>query len=418
VKLSRLLLVVLALGSVVFLLQTGSALARGHLDPSFGDGGVVDLDADGDPFSGLGAIAVGRDAIYFTEEASVCNQGGCPNRVYLKRYGADGRLDRSFGDGRVVAGTADNYAALAVDSAGRPLVAFEHEDGLVVRRFSPQGLADRGFGNEGSVFVPCDCFLGSLEVGPGDEPFLVAHSEFERTSPFRGVIWVFARLRRDGSRDPSFGGDGVVRRPMPGFYSPSASLSAGGGAVLYGFVCCRFPSRPFIQRISKGGRLQRHYASATKRSLHGLYGTREDDVGWEGAMLVRHSRGRVELFADTERGLAVRLLRNGKRDRSYGRGGVKEFDFEVSGATADGRDGAFLAAWVRGRGYEAMRTLPDGRLDREFGQVELPGASNEEGLVMLSQGRGAAIAFDRGLSFCRFGCDDDPKMFRVVDSGR
>jgi hypothetical protein len=314
----------------------------------------------------------------------------------------------------------DNDSDLAVDSAGRPLVALQQGDSVMIKRFKANGRPDRSFGKSGSVLVPCDCLLGSLEIGPGRRPLLVASAEFERTSPFRGVIWVMARLRSDGSPDRSFGGDGIVRHPMQGFYSPSAEVEPSGGALLYGSVCCRFPSKPFVQRMSKSGHLRREYAAATKRALHGLYGTRKEDLGWDESAVVLRSDGRVEVFGGEYRhSVAIRLLRNGKRDPGFGRRGVRTLGFEVSDAIADGRGGTLATGYTSGRrgGYKVMRLRHDGRFDRGFGWVDLPHASNEEGLTILPQGQGGVLVFDRGIPFCRQGCPAEPKLFRVVDPG-
>ncbi|HET8861653.1 MAG TPA: hypothetical protein VFM94_00195 [Solirubrobacterales bacterium] len=421
-KVVRCVLAVLASCGALLALAAPAALGRGHLDVAFGDDGVVDLRvrAGNGPFVSLGVVRVGPEGgIFLTEESDVCQRSDCSYRIYLRRYRPGGRLDRGFGGGRRVgAGVTDTNADLAVDSAGRPLVALQEEDGVVIKRFRPNGRPDRPFGKSGSVFVPCDCSLGSLKVGPGDRPLLVASAEFKQASPFRGVIWVMARLRSNGSPDRGFGGDGIVRHPMPGFYAPLAEVEPSGGALLHGSVCCRFPSKPFVQRMSKRGHLQRKYGAATKRALHGLYGTREEDVGWDESAVVLRPDGRVEVFGgDYPHSVAVRLLRNGKRDPGFGRRGVRMLRFLVSDAIADERGGTLVTGYASGRrgGYKVMRLRRDGRSDRGFGRVDLPHASNEEGLEIFSQGPRAALVFDRGIPFCRQGCAAEPKLFRVVD---
>jgi hypothetical protein len=399
------------------------ALARGHLDRSFGDNGVVDLSSGpgGDSWSGTGVLRVGpRGDLFLTEEAVLCSRGGCPSRVYLRRYLSNGKRAAGFGDsGLVTVGVTDGYALLAVDS-GRPLVALDDGDGVTVHRFRATGSPDRSFGRAGSVTVACDCYPGTLEVGAGREPWLMGYSEFKKERPFRGSTWVFARLRADGSHDRGFGGDGIVRRPMPGFYAPDGmEIEPDRGALLYGSVCCRFPSKPFVQRLSPRGQLRPRYAAATRRALHGLPGTRQGEGSWEETAVVRRPDGRVEVFgSDYHRTVAVRLLRNGRRDPSFGRGGVRTFRPMISDAVADGRGGTLAVAYVRGRGYEAMRLRPDGSFDRRFGWVDLPGAFNEGGMDIFSQGRGRAIVFSRGVGFCRQGCPAEPKLFRVVDGSR
>ena len=399
------------------------ALGLAHLDRSFGDGGVVNLRErpGNDPLAYLGVVRVGTaGGIFFTEEAEVCRRGGCPYRIYLRRYRSDGRLDRRFGSGsRVEAGVTDTNTDLSVDSAGRPLVALQEKGGIVIKRFKANGRPDQSFGKSGSVFVPCfDCSLDSLKVGPGRKPLLVASAEFERTSPFRGVIWVMARLRSDGSPDRGFGGDGIVRHPMPGFDGPLAEIEPSGGALLYGSVCCRFPSKPFVQRMSKRGHLQHRYAAATKRALHGLYGTRKEDIGWDESGVVLRPDGRVEVFGgDYRHSVAIGLLRNGERDPSFGHRGVRTLKLGLPDAIADQRGGTLVTGYAvgRGSGYKVMRLRHDGRFDQGFGRVGLPHASNEEGLEIFSQGRGGALIFDRGIPFCRQGCAAEPKLFRVVD---
>lgn len=417
---ARCLLVVLASVGALLGVVSSAALARGHLDRSFGENGVADLRdrPGGDSSASIGVVRVGPEGgIFVTEQARVCPRGGCSYGIYLRRYKPGGRPDRGFGGGRIRVGPTDTYADLAIDSAGRPLVALQDDGGVVIKRFSPDGSPDRSFGRSGSVFVRCDCGLESLEVAPGSRPLLLAGAEFAR-KPFHGVIWVMARLRSDGSRDRGFGGDGIVRHPMPGFNAPSAAVDASGSALLYGKVCCRFPSKPFVQRMSKRGALVPRYAAATRRALHGLRGTREDDIGWDEMAVVSRPDGRVEVFGgEYDHSVAVRLLRSGGRDPGFGRGGVRALNFGVSGAIADRRGGTLIAEYRPRGGYKVTRLRRDGQLDRRFGWVDLPRASNEEGVQIFSQGRRAAIVFDRGLPFCRQGCEAEPKLYRVVDQG-
>jgi uncharacterized delta-60 repeat protein len=415
--------------SVSLLLQAGAALAQGHLDASFGRHGIVDLDAESDPFSAPGEVAMGPNGeIYVTEETDCFSEGPCSVRVYLKRYQADGRLDRSFGAGRILVSTADRRGALAIDSAGRPLIAFEHEGGLLVLRFLPDGSRDPAFGEGGSSFVSCGCGLSSLEVGPSDRPLLIGSSDLRRAGPFRGVVWTFARLRNDGQLDPSFARGGLLRKAIPGYYDPAVSLRPDGVTTLYGLTCCRLPGVPFVWRMSRSGSLDGRYAAATKLSLHGLPGTRKHDIGWETISLVQQAGRKVLMFASGEglegelQGLAVKLRANGSRDTSFGKRGIKSLGFEVTDATPDGVGGTLLAGYLQlskeRTGEAVFRMRPDGRIDPSFGRVTLPRAGNQEGIEILSQGRGAAIVYDQGIPSCRESCEDDPKLYRVVESNR
>lgn len=406
------------------LAMAGPAQGRGHLDRSFGDEGVVDLRArpDEDPFAGLRDVRVGPGRkIFFTEEASACRQGGCPDRIYLRRYSARGELSLSFGDdSRVEVGLTDAATDLVVDPAGRPLVALQKGNSVVIKRFRADGRADPSFGDSGSAVVRCGCHLESLGVGPGHKPLLVGNDELRRSSPFRGMAWVLARLHSDGSADRSLGGDGIVRHPMPGFYGSLAEIEPSGGALLYGETCCRVPSKPFVQRISERGHLQRRYAAATKRALHGLYGTRKDDFSWFHLAVVLRPNGKVEIYGGHDRpSVAIRLLRNGKRDPSFGHRGVRMLKFGVTDAIAARHGGTLLTGHDRRGVNMVMRLRHDGRTDRGFGRVDLPNAFNEEGLELLPHGPRAALVFDAGFPSvgCRQACESRPKLFRVVAPG-
>src|SRR6185295_3819357 len=92
----------------------------------------------------LGALAVAPDrSIYFTETSPVCYRGGCPSRVRLEHYLADGSLDNRFegvGIPRAMEGES-----LLVDPEGRPLMGWERHSGgggIAIRRFQPGGAVD------------------------------------------------------------------------------------------------------------------------------------------------------------------------------------------------------------------------------------------------------------------------------------
>jgi uncharacterized delta-60 repeat protein len=407
------------------------ALARGHLDPSFGEGGVVDLRTRLKPSrnTSLEQVRLGPEGeIFFTEGSTTCGPTVCSKQIYLRRYGADGDPDLGFGGSGVAVGAAnrdgfgrDANGLLAVDSVGRPLAAFESEGIATVRRFEPDGSPDSSFGAFGTTFVRCNCYLDSIEAAPGGKLLLIGHSEFKRGGAFGGTIWFLARLNADGFLDPKFGGNGVVQRSMPDYYEPSAKIERSGGILLYGFICCHYSEKAFVRRLSKGGRLQRRYAVAAKRALNRLHDTRWGELDWEGEMtIVQRSRGWVDVFGEAnEHGVAVRLRRNGSRDSAFGRREPWGRSLEFSDAAGDGFGGTFVVGFLGGRdGYKVIHLRPDGRFDRGFGRVDLPNAYNEEGLEIFPQGRGRAIVFSGGLSSCRQYCPPQPKLFRVVGSRR
>jgi hypothetical protein len=133
------------------------------------------------------------------------------------------------------------------------------------------------------------------------------------------------------------------------------------------------------------------------------------------AVLAR-SRGRVDVIGEAnEHGVAVGLRRNGERDRTRSRRSPWSKSFRFFDAAADGFGGTFVlgATGRHGRLYQVIRLRPDGRYDRRFGAVDLPGAFNEFGAEIFSQGRGGALVFSPGRFSCRQACPPEPKLFGV-----
>ncbi|HVY97580.1 MAG TPA: hypothetical protein VHA54_11530 [Solirubrobacterales bacterium] len=395
------------------------AWAQGRIDRSFGKDGVVDLGAELVGERWLGAVGVAPDGgIFVTEDKRACARGGCPSSSWLKRYRPDGRPDRSFDAGPAPVATGTPYGAeLTVDAAGRPVLSWTAAGRrVVVRRLRRDGGLDRRFGKSGSFALPCGCRAVSVAPSPGGGLLIAGARDLQRNGSYRGTEWIFAQLRPDGSLDPRFGRGGVARRRMVGFGPAEATPAPGGGAILTGHRCCRerYPSLPFVGRISARGGLERRFAAAARRSIHGVAGTRPDDFGWDGITPIFRSRGRIDVFAGTwGQAVTVRLRGDGRRDLSFGREGVGLYPLKFGAATADGAGGSFVVGY-RGGGFQVRRVGRDGRLDRRFGRVPLRGAYNEEGLSIYAAGRGRAIVLARDEAVCREVCPSDPKLYRVV----
>lgn len=257
----------------------------------------------------------------------------------LARFLPNGELDPSFGSGgRVrptirVGGSMLHGAALQRD--GRIVAAgvqnaysFRHRPRAVIYRYRPDGRLDRSFGRRGAVTFR----FGKTFSYTGFEDVIVLPSGKIYASGYARGNLLLVRLRRDGSRDRRFGdGDGVAikRLPSNSVCDPRCGLADEGsmaiqsrGRVLVqgNFLdgCCLA-----IARFRPSGRLDRSFGS---RGLARLKLIRAADIGVQ--------RNRRIVVAGTITRLpgaklqdhfgAVRLRVDGRRDGSFGHGGVVE----------------------------------------------------------------------------------------------
>jgi uncharacterized delta-60 repeat protein len=299
-------LVAAALVAALLAVSVAPAFAGGgpgHLDPSFGD-------------RGISIVSKTRDA---TESVAIGKKG----RIVLAGYGnvarlrANGRLDRSFGDGGVV----------HLQFPGYPL------DPLQVA-VSPKG----------------GIFVAGAQCPTLDRcQFAVSH------------LW------RDGDLDRGFGDDGTALVGFPGSDSEASAIAItrGGDLLVGGFSCgktCGFA----LTRLYRRGIVDRSFGRHGKvtGSLGDCY------PGLSGMGLDSH--GRIVVSGSCDNGVAslARFKSNGKVDRSFGRRGKARkhaFFNEVAAIAIDHRDRIDVAG-ARNTTYGVVRFRRDGKLDSSFGK--------------------------------------------------
>src|SRR6266508_1365330 len=243
---------------------TSSALVPCGLDPAFGAGGVLVSDLGGNDYANGLAVRPG---------GSIVVAGSSYDEMMAAQYGPDGTLDPSFGTAGVVRishdptlgstasdvalqqdgtrdtsfgggdgvvyldlqGQQDEAAAVAVDSAGRIVVAgrswvvLGNSDAVVVRLL-PDGSPDPSFANQGVVVLNLrtdfDAAYGlALQA---DGALLVAGSY----QPSVLTPWL-ARLHADGTRDRRFGRKGLVIPKVSGAWY-DVTVQADGRIVTAG----------------------------------------------------------------------------------------------------------------------------------------------------------------------------------------
>ena len=179
---------------------------RGRIDRSFGSGGsVVTTLGDFGPGSDVAIQPDGR--IVLVGRVAVRGR----YQLGLVRYLPSGRSDSSFGaNGTVVTNFAVyDSPALALQPDGKIVAAcgLSSPNRFGVARYTADGKLDPTFGEGGRVRTrfPERSVARDVAITP-DGKILVAGST--------GGDFALARYTRDGSLDPSFGADGLVRTPL------------------------------------------------------------------------------------------------------------------------------------------------------------------------------------------------------------
>jgi len=324
----------LATSTAIFMALVGSCIAKpGSLDPSLGTNGEVRTLAREpieDPSISIALDSKGRIDLV----------GTLQHGVAAIRYRPNGRLDPTFaglGETDLHLGE-DHFSArdLAIDQRGR-IVIGGTESGPEIHpgspspgywfalvRLNPNGTRDKSFGKDGLVATHIGLASEIKAIKIDSHNRIIAVGYTASNTDYANEEYVVARFLPDGRLDPSFSGDGVVTGLLGALGSPAQVVAVDPAG-----------------RIVVGG-------SAV-----------------EGAG--RTPRQRYAL---------IRLTESGRLDRTFGKGGevrtkVGKGQSEVIGLRID-RRGRILAIGntTAGCGLSGnaslARYMPDGRLDRSF----------------------------------------------------
>ena len=187
------------------------ALARylpdGALDRTFGGDGRVTTDFVGghDVVSGIAVQPDGR-----VVAAGVTFRPGGADSFGIARYRADGSLDPTFGTGGRVAadlgGDRGAWAnALALQPDGRIVVGGSIAGDFGVARFGPDGSLDPSFGDGGVAVTAFERGGQVHALSVGDDGRIVAAGRADDPANMNAAL---VRYRSDGTPDPTFGDGG------------------------------------------------------------------------------------------------------------------------------------------------------------------------------------------------------------------
>jgi uncharacterized delta-60 repeat protein len=188
-------------------------LADGTLDPSFGGHGIVRTPRAAH-FRGGEDLAIQPNGTIVV--VGTAGESRVKTAFAVARFRPNGTEDRSFGgDGRVVTPFASGQArAVALQPDGRIVVAGYNSFGLALARYLPNGALDRTFGGDGKVghwapsSPPSAMYALAVAIQPDGRILAAGGYDF--------FLMGIARFLPHGRLDPSFGGDGVVRTDVKG----------------------------------------------------------------------------------------------------------------------------------------------------------------------------------------------------------
>jgi uncharacterized delta-60 repeat protein len=271
---------------------------------------------------GLATEAVRRNSRTFADAVAadrrgriIVAAGGNSNAIssverpgLLFRLHPNGSLDRSFASGQAVVGLPAAVTALDVDRAGRSLVLLGES---AVERITAKGGVDRSFGQGGFAFLRPH--LNSM-IALADGSVLLAGAD--------GRSAATIRLDSRGRLDRSFGSGGEARLAFRhrGPCRARALARQDDGRIVIAGECGSTGHRKtmFVGRLRPSGKPEPSFARRSR--LAGLLGrsTATAIASQHGKVLV----GAVLMQGKRRSELLVRLDRDGRRDRTFARGGI------------------------------------------------------------------------------------------------
>jgi uncharacterized delta-60 repeat protein len=388
----------------------------GSLDPAFGVGGTAALDVgEVDDPRALALAPDGDVLMTGTSEEDKC-AGACSPIAVLARFERSGALDSGFGSGGWAqlpsTGEPGSYGfdpslpGLAVAPGGQILAAGGgggYADAFLLAR-GPGGAPDAGFGGGGMVTEPVAHPSGTRATGVAIAAGKILVSATSNTGAHfeRGIIlpsppsggfgqgfaradhigslWAgeggyvyslggnrVSRFDGNGRPDLGYGSEGAARLPR-GFHPIALEAGSGSRVLLAG----RVEDRPGLAAVELDASGQ-PAASFGRRGLALVrFGRRAES---EARSLTIDSSGRTVLLGRSgSRSVAARLLPDGRLDRRFGdRGRLRGLPFaggSESAVTAQPSGGILLSARSAGRGAPLLilRLTAAGSRDRSFGR--------------------------------------------------
>ncbi|MCF1597221.1 calcium-binding protein [Streptomyces muensis] len=214
----------------------------GSVDTSFGGGDgevLTDFEGGDDVAQGVALQSDGKIVVVGRHQETDDENAGCC-WFTVARYDADGSVDTSFGggDGWVspgLAGGAEDSAGVAVQPDGKIVAAAFAGGSFAVVRYLPDGSPDSAFGGGDGVAVTSFAEVGGAvprDMALQSDGKIVVVGYAGATS----FDYALARYNPDGSLDTTFGGDGKVTTDLGGYnFGETVVVQSTGRIVMAGW---------------------------------------------------------------------------------------------------------------------------------------------------------------------------------------
>jgi uncharacterized delta-60 repeat protein len=247
----------------------------GSLDASFGSGGKVTTDFNGQVDRAFAVAIQGDGKIVVVGSAGFSITSGISTDFAVARYNSNGTPDTSFGSGGKlttdIGGAVDIAQNVVVQSNGAILVsgvlALGGDPTLGhggLARYDGNGIPDSSFGSGGKLTLP-NVALGDALAVQGDAKIVVAGSAVI------GGAFQFAlmRLSASGSPDGTFGSGGLV---TTGFttqddFGRAVAIQADGRIVVAGQSSNKSNSDFAVARYGTNGALDASFGTGGKLTI-------------------------------------------------------------------------------------------------------------------------------------------------------
>ena len=335
---------------------------NGTPDAGFGDGG----------FAGIASNFEAATAVVVQPNRKIVVGGRVGLDFGLARLNRDGSLDPGFGSAGIVAtdffGRNDSAYALALQPDGKMVVAGSvgkgHTELFGIARYTQEGGLDPTFGNNGKVTLGFSANLSqALTVALQPDGKIVAAGMAAMDTTRNDFALV--RLNADGSRDSTFGVEGLVTTDFSGGFDGvnAVVIQPDGKIVAVGESDSKFA----LARYDPNGRLDLAFGSAGKVETD-FFGVSAYAAAAalqaDGKVIAVGGARRIDQNSNTDDFAVARFQTDGTLDSTFAQGGKLTIDFlndadsassvviqkdgrVVIAGTAAGNSGQFSLAMAR-----------------------------------------------------------------------